>query len=245
MAASAAHIFTNAGVNPIYPLQARRIHVALDASVTLAAGTVLGEIQKNDTYTISTGSQGSGTFTLTFGGQTTSALARTASASTVQTAVLALSTVGTGNATVTLTSGTPGTDAVYTLILLGTLAHTANGAVTADFSSLATPGNASLTKTITGQRLGTYKAYNDSNTDGSQVAKLILEFACATDSSSNITFGTSNAGGPFGQTCKTCPAFIAGEFYTSELTGLDANGIADMGHLIEGTLAAGGILKMH
>lgn len=48
-----------------------------------------------------TGTVASGTFTLTFGGQTTSALAFNASAPDVQTALLALSSVGAGNLTCT------------------------------------------------------------------------------------------------------------------------------------------------
>ena len=45
-----------------------------------------------------TGNPTGGTFTLTFGGQTTSAIAYNASASTVQSALQALSTIGSGNA---------------------------------------------------------------------------------------------------------------------------------------------------
>jgi RHS repeat-associated protein len=47
-----------------------------------------------------TGSPTGGTFTLTFGGQTTSGIAYNASASTVQTALAALSSVGSGNVVV-------------------------------------------------------------------------------------------------------------------------------------------------
>ncbi|MDB5313782.1 MAG: hypothetical protein JWO38_7984 [Gemmataceae bacterium] len=48
-----------------------------------------------------TGSPTGGTFTLTFGGQTTSAIAYNATPATVQTALQALSSVGSGNAVVT------------------------------------------------------------------------------------------------------------------------------------------------
>lgn len=243
MASTYTNQFTCTGVNPMFPFEAKEISVALAPSLTLAAGTVLGEIQLSDTYTISTGSQASGTFTLTFGGQTTATIARNAAAATVQTALLALSTVGAGNATVVLTSGTPGTDAVYTVTFAGALAYTTNGALTANFASLATPGNASLAHTVTGQSLGTFKAYNDSNTDGSQVARAILRYACATDSSGNITFGTASGGGVYGQTYKSAPAFVAGAFQTSDLTGLDAAAVTDLGRIIEGVLASG-ILRL-
>lgn len=48
---------------------------------------------------------GSGTFTLSFGGQTTSAIAHDANAATVQSALAALSSVGSGNVTVTGSAG--------------------------------------------------------------------------------------------------------------------------------------------
>lgn len=47
------------------------------------------------------GTQTAGTFTITFGGQTTAAIAHNASAATIQTAITGLSSVGSGNATVT------------------------------------------------------------------------------------------------------------------------------------------------
>ncbi len=82
--------------------------------------------QEVDTVTI-TGSPTGGTFTITVAGQTTSALAYNAvSTTTVQTAVQALSTVGTGNATVTGSAGGP-----YTIIFaasLGAMTVTASGA---------------------------------------------------------------------------------------------------------------------
>lgn len=61
-----------------------------------------------------------GTFTISYKGQTTSALAFNASAATVQAALVALSTIGTGGATVSLSG------AVYTITLSPTLGvHTA------------------------------------------------------------------------------------------------------------------------
>jgi hypothetical protein len=67
------------------------------------------------TVTITGGPTG-GTFTLTFGGQTTSALAYNAAAGAVQTAFQALSSVGAGNATVAGSAGGP-----YTITFGGTL----------------------------------------------------------------------------------------------------------------------------
>lgn len=68
--------------------------------------------------TVTLGSPSSGTFTLTYKGQTTSGIAYNASADAVQTAITGLSTVGTGNATVTGSAGGP-----YSVVFTGTLAQ--------------------------------------------------------------------------------------------------------------------------
>lgn len=95
-------------------------------------------IDNNQTVTL--GSPSAGTFTLTYKGQTTSALAFNATAATVQTAFLALSTVGAGNATVTGGAGGP-----YTISLIGTLAQDAT-VITGNGASL-TGGSFLITQT--------------------------------------------------------------------------------------------------
>lgn len=64
-----------------------------------------------------TGGPGGGTFTVTYGGQTTSGVAYNASASTLQTALQGLSTIGSGNATVAGSNGGP-----YTVTFASALA---------------------------------------------------------------------------------------------------------------------------
>jgi hypothetical protein len=66
-----------------------------DATAALTSGT-----SEAQTVTI-TGSPTGGTFTLTFGGQTTAGIAYNAVASAVQSALVALTSIGTGNVTVT------------------------------------------------------------------------------------------------------------------------------------------------
>lgn len=79
----------------------RRISLLYPSDTTAAAGT--DEVQ---TVTIS-GSPTGGTFTLTFGGQTTTALAYNATAGDVRRALEALSTIGEGNVTVSGNAGGP------------------------------------------------------------------------------------------------------------------------------------------
>lgn len=79
-----------------------------------AQGPLIDNLQ---TVTI-TGSPTGGTFTLTYKSQTTAAIAFNAAASAVQTALLALTSIGAGNASVTGGAGGP-----YTVSFIGTLAQ--------------------------------------------------------------------------------------------------------------------------
>ena len=74
---------------------------------------------------------GSGTFTMTFGGQTTVATAFNASAATVQTNLQALSTIGSGNVRVKLSGSN------YVVIFTGTKAFAAQTAITVSSGSVA------------------------------------------------------------------------------------------------------------
>jgi hypothetical protein len=85
---------------------------------------------------------------------------------------------------------------------------------------------------------GTFKAYASGNVDGSQVAKAILAVDVITDASQNVQVGGA-AGAPWGETEPTAPAYICGYFRTTELTGLDAAGAANLGKVQSGTVADG------
>lgn len=92
---------------------------------------------QNEQVTVTlVGSPTGGTFTLTFGGQTTSAIAYNAAASAVQTALEALSTIGNGNVIVTGSAGGP-----YTVEFVNDLGRQGVGAVTGDGSSLTGTGD--------------------------------------------------------------------------------------------------------
>lgn len=93
--------------------------------------------REKQTVTITGGPTG-GTFTLTYAGQTTSAIAYNATAATVEAALEALSTIGQGNVQVTGNAGGP-----YTVEFVGQLQNQNVAAMTADGSSLTggtTPG---------------------------------------------------------------------------------------------------------
>lgn len=103
-------------------------------------------LDEKQTVTI-TGSPTGGTFTLTFGGQTTSGIAFNASAATVQTDLQALSSIGSGNATVSGSNGGP-----WTVDFTGSLADTAQVLMTKNSSGLTggTSPDVAIARTQTG-----------------------------------------------------------------------------------------------
>jgi hypothetical protein len=76
--------------------------------------------------------------------------------------------------------------------------------------------------------------YVDANSDGTQIAKAILQFPVTVD-----TFGRHTVGGGLtGQWSYSAPMYIAGYFRTADLTGLDAAGVADLGRIVEGSIGS-------
>jgi hypothetical protein len=229
--------FANNRLQPVQnPEESRTYPVRLPGGVTLAPGTVLGQTTaaaaaaEVQTLTI-TGTPTGGTFTLAFNGQVTAPIAYNANAAAVQAALQALSTIGSGN--VTGGGGAlPGTP--VTLTFAGALTNTPVPLVTVAstaFTGGTTPA-AAVARTTRGVPAGGYfDAYADANTDGTQTAKAILEQGVTTQPDGTIL-------DEFGGGLKYASAFFAGTFRCSELTGLDAAGVADLGRLISGNTAA-------
>lgn len=91
-------------------------------------------IDVNEVVTITpSGTWSGGTFTLSFGGQTTAAIAYNANAATIETAFELLSTVGSGNGTV---AGGPLSTGAITITFTEDLANTNVGAVTINTGSV-------------------------------------------------------------------------------------------------------------
>lgn len=112
----------------------RTCYVVSSQPVSLAINGVTGL----QTVTITGGATG-GTFTLTYSGQTTAGIAWNAAASTVQTALQALSSIGAGNVAVSGNAGGP-----WTVQFVGTLAVQTISAMTGSGGSL-TGGSPVLT----------------------------------------------------------------------------------------------------
>jgi hypothetical protein len=82
---------------------------------------------------------------------------------------------------------------------------------------------------------GLFGLYADAGAGGLDTARAILAYDCVVDASGNITLG----GGEHGQTQLSAPAFFSGWFLASELTGLTAAAVVDLGRLISGSVSSG------
>lgn len=93
---------------------------------------VVVQVEHDEVQTVTiTGSPTGGNFTLTFGANTTSNIAYNASASTVQAALQALSSIGSGNATVTGSNGGP-----WTVEFTGSLGNASQALITGNGGGL-------------------------------------------------------------------------------------------------------------
>jgi hypothetical protein len=245
MPTTAVTTWSGTGLLQLYPQDVRQHGVRLPANVSYTMGTVMGELWgANAVYTVTLGTQSSGTFTLTVGANTTAGIAFNATAAAVQAALTGLASVGAGNATVTGNNGGPYT--VTFVLAKGAQAVTLTGSGAA----LTTPGNFSVTSVTTGSAgtPGTYAAYAAGNTDGSQIPKGLLCYDASTDGSGNITPSLTAGSAEWpGYTWQSVPVIFSGTYPTGALTGLDANCLAaqNLGgggwRLINGNLANGSI----
>jgi hypothetical protein len=319
----------------------------LTASKSYLKGELLAElVGTNEVQSLLIDATG-GTFTMTFGGQTTAATAWNASASTVQTNLQALSTIGAGNVVVsknrsvwTLTnsgSNTAGTFCIkvtiggvsqqttainhndtgatidtalellsiigtggvaatgsasgpwtltflpalgdvfveivndrtlsttyvggvkaecletntntrtYNITFQGTLANTNVAAITTTATSLTGGAATATISTITAGAAGTpgvYDKYDSASVTGLAVPTAVLEYACTTDSSSNITMGDGTISQDHGITSKNAPVFLGGYFVASEINALTPQTLALLGgRIVQGQWANKAIIK--
>jgi hypothetical protein len=113
-----------------------------------------------------TGSPGGGTFTLTYGGQTTSAIAYNAANTAVQSALQALSSIGSGNATVSGSAGGP-----YSVTFTGTLGGQPITLMT--FSGAGLTGGSSPSLTIATTTTGVTGFYVSSTSAANLSGKIL------------------------------------------------------------------------
>lgn len=196
-----------------------------------AKGTVLGQrtsalTAANDVQTI-TVTGDAGTFSLGFMSGYTSALPFNVTAAALQLALEALGDVGTGNVAVT---GGPGATAPLVVTFQGALAANPQAVLTLVSDAVTGAGHAvAIVHTTTGRAVGgVWVPYLDGASDGSNVASRLLKFPTFVDS-----YGYHYVAGEWGSRELSAPAYTRGDFYTSELVGLDAAGVADLGKIVE------------
>lgn len=178
--------FTGRGVSPLYDADdALCLNVNLPPSVTYSKGQILALITDtaNDVQTVTVDATG-GTFTLTITlngvSQTTAAIAEDAAAATVQTALRALTLIGS-NCSVTGSAGGPFT-VTFNSQLAGTPIPVMTGSAT-----LLTGGASTVTiaHTTTGRSAGTYVAY-----DGTKLTPTTAPTVAGNGSGSSFAAGT-------------------------------------------------------
>lgn len=234
-------------VQPIrFPQLATKIKVNLPAGVAYPKGTLLGNItsavaaSEVRTLTITGAPTGfNGTLAYTADKVYLVSLANLVTtiptATEMQTAHEAI--FGVGNVTVTKSS------LVYTIVFGGDMTFRRVGnAITSTFTFTAgtTPAATYATTTAGTTGVGQFAAYNDALSDGSQVAKVILETAFVTNPAGYVVAENGSTGDVQGPS-----AWSAGYFRVGDLVGLDAAGLVDLGKLVEGTALTGeSILKM-
>ncbi len=251
MATSAIQTYTGGGLMPIItPESARMLSIQLAANTTYASGTVLGQIEGtgtavNEVQTLTaTGTVSGGTYRLQIDGYTTSSLAYNASNATIQAALEALPNIGTGN--IAVGGGAfPGTPATFTF--QGSCAGLAFPVITV-ISSVTGGGSIAMARTTAGKPAkGYFDAYDNSASGdfaGLSTAKCLIKYASRTDAYGRIWPGTSVGASDNGAFDWTTPAYFSGYFATGDgsallLTGLDSNGVTDLGRLTAGaTLTA-------
>lgn len=233
MATAATVIYQNNGLQPATnPEEAKTMCVRLPGGVDYPAGQVLGArtgAAASDVQTITiTGTPTGGGFYLTFNGYTTGLIDEAATAAEVVTALEALANIGSGG--VTATGGAlPGSAVVVTFagalasrkVPLMTTSHVFTG---------GTNPSVVVTQTTAGSvGQGQFEDYDDAASDGTQTAKAILVRRTRTNELGQIINDVGQS-----TTQYEAAAYVAGTFHTASLTGIDANGVADLGKLITG-----------
>lgn len=246
--------YTGGGLIPVMdPGSAITDTVSIPAATALLQGQVLGQVlgsgtDVNEVQTLTGSAVGTGTFVVVYDGEPTSALAAAATAATVQLAMEALPSIGTGGVTV---GGGPvtGTPLTFTFAGSGTTAAKHHPLMTVINS---TNGTLAFSLTTLGCPAGGYwDAYNDAasgTTAGLNVARRLLQYNVRSNAYGQIFYGTQKNLADNSHFDRVTPAYVSGTFKTADLVGIDAAAIADLGVLIAGTTsvltAAGTQLRM-
>lgn len=237
MGTAATRRYTGQGLKPhMLPNRAWMDAIRLIPGVYVA-GQVLGQFSTwtaaNDVQTITIDyTPTGGSFYLNFDGVIIGPVAYNASAAALQALLDAASNIGTGQTVVT-GGALPGTPLVVTFS--GTLMKNLwQPLMTIQSNALTggTPGTVEVAHTTEGRGVGgMYGKYDDTLSTGLEVARCLLSKACTVNTYGEIIIG----GGRWDEKSFTADAYFGGYFRTADLTGIDANAVADLGKLVTGT----------
>jgi hypothetical protein len=92
---------------------------------------------------------------------------------------------------------------------------------------------------------GLWAAYASGAGDGTEVARGLLVYDIQVDASGNVSFSSTSAqsGDEFGTKFLDAPIYVAGCFRTTDLVGLDAGAITDLGGWLEAGTIADGVFR--
>jgi hypothetical protein len=226
MSVAATTRFTTGVLQPAVPGTEVTSVVQLPGNISLLAGTVLGIVTgtvANAVHRLTFGGTVTGgTFRLIYGQEITGPITWSGTAATLVANVQAATDLlfGPGN---TAVSGTGPYDVTFQNELAGraipipTAVNALTGTsptITPSLQTAGHPGGAGLAN-----------SYNDALSDGTQVARCLLRQDTATDFRGNVI--TDRPG-----TYASAPVYTAGHFLCSDLIGLDANGAADLGRIV-------------
>lgn len=243
--------YSGGGLNPAQDnANAIEQAVNLAASKTFTQGTVLAQVLGTGSAVAEVqaitpgGTVSGGTWIIVYDGEYTSSLAHNANAATVQAALEALPSIGTGGITV---SGGPLTSGAFTLTFAGALAGQAQPLLSVVSSLTGTSPTATVARSTAGKPAGGYwDAYDDAASGsfaGLATARMILKYNCRTNSAGRVFGGTTKNSSDNNESALTAVAYSSGTFATGNgsalvLIGLDANAVTDLGRLISGTTSA-------
>lgn len=226
--------YSGAKCEPYYnPETARAEAVKLDVSLTLVKGTVLGEKSGTNELTklTITGGPTGGSFTITPNGLVpTAAIPYNAGPEDVQAALEALTGIKAGD--VYCYGGNLPGGIIY-IEWRGQFAATniTAPATTDSLTGGSTPATAvSTVRNGAAGSSGTFAAYDETATNGLQVAKRILVYDAATDSDGNVTLG-GQATPELGDAQLSAPAYYAGHFKKGDLTGFTEAARTQLAHV--------------
>ncbi len=236
MSLLAQDTFTNAECKPLYDNPpAACDDVALAAGAQYAAGQLLAAVAGsgtavNDQQTLTvTGTPTGGSAGIFWNGQFIGNLAYNSTAAQVDT--LLETYFGSGNIT---TSGGPWPGSAIVVTFAGETGGLFQPLMTNtnSFTGGTTPV-LTITHTTLGKPAGGYwTAYIDGTADP---AKRVLKYPCSVDAKGLITWGNTGPASGFVTPNRGAPAYFCGVFKCSDLVGLDANAVIDLGSLINGT----------